>query len=253
MLTDSHAHLDDERLQGEVDAVIARAKEAGVGLIVSVGSDLESSRRCIGLAGLYDCVYAVAGVHPHEAAQAPEGYLDELRSLLTAPKVVALGEIGLDYHYDLSPRPVQQAVFAAQLALARELDCAVVVHTREADEDTYRILAESGVRRVVLHCFSGNWEQAQRYLELGYYLSLSGVVTFPKSEDTREVAANVPLNRLMLETDAPYLAPVPRRGRRNEPAYVRHTAEAVAGLRGVALEDLARETTANVRRFFGIK
>ncbi len=252
MLTDSHAHLDDKRFQGEVDAVIARANEAGVGLILTVGSDLDSSRRCIELAGRYSCVYAVVGVHPHEAAQAPEGYLEQLRRLLAAPKVVGLGEIGLDYHYDFSPRPVQRDVFAAQLALARELDCAVVVHTREADEDTYRILAESGVRRAVMHCFSGNWEQARRYLELGYYISLSGVVTFPKSEDTREVAAHVPSDRLMLETDAPYLAPVPRRGRRNEPAYVRHTAEAVAGIRGVALEDLARETTANVRRVFGI-
>lgn len=252
MLIDSHAHLDDKRFGGDLDAVIARAREAGVGFIICAGVDLESSRRCIELAARYAGVYATAGVHPHEAARAPRGYTDALRALAALPKVTALGEMGLDYHYDHSPRRIQREVFAAQLALARELDAAVVVHSRKADEDTYRILAESGVRRAVLHCFSGNWRQAQRYLELGFYISLSGVVTFPKSADTRAVAAKVPSDRLMLETDAPYLAPVPRRGRRNEPAYVRHTAEAVAGMRGVTLEELARQTTANVRRFFGM-
>ncbi|MDA8096431.1 MAG: TatD family hydrolase [Clostridia bacterium] len=250
MLIDTHAHLDHERFDGERETVIARAEAAGVGLIICVGSDLESSRKSVTLAQANPAIYAAVGVHPHEAAAAPPHYLDEVRRLLGEPRVVALGEIGLDYHYDFSPRPVQRQVFEAQLKLARELDCSVVIHSRKADDDTYRMLTESGVTRVVMHCYSGDWRLAERYLELGFFISLSGVVTFPKSTETREVATRLPLDRLMLETDAPYLAPVPRRGRRNEPAYVYHTAEAVASIRGVSLDEIAQQTTANAREFF---
>lgn len=250
MLIDTHAHLDHERFDGEREAVITRALAAGVGLIICVGSDLKSSRESLALARTNAALFAVVGVHPHEAAAAPPDYLDEVRHMLAEPKVVALGEIGLDYHYDFSPRPVQRQVFQAQLELARELGCPVVVHSRKADADTARMLAESGVTRVVMHCYSGDWLLAERYLEMGYFISLSGVVTFPKSAETREVALRLPLERLMLETDAPYLAPVPRRGRRNEPAYVRHTAEAVASIRGIGLEEITQQTTANAKLFF---
>lgn len=250
MLTDTHAHLDDEKFAPDLEEVIGRALAAGVTAVLTVASDLRSARSSIALAERFPFIWAAVGVHPHEAAAAPEDYLSRLAGLARHPKVVAVGEIGLDYHYDFSPRPVQREVFRAQLQLARELELPVIVHTREADGDTLAILREAGHGRGVMHCFSGDWAMAAECLALGYHLSFAGTVTFPRSEGLRQVAARVPLDRLLVETDCPYLAPVPKRGRRNEPAFVVYTARTVAELRGITLAELAEATSANARALF---
>jgi len=251
-LVDTHAHLDHDRFAADRDAVLVRARNAGVGLIITVASDLASARAAMDLAEKNASVFAAVGVHPHDAAGAGPGYLDELRRLALHPRVVAIGEIGLDYHYDFSPRPVQREVMAAQLELAGELNLPVIVHSREAFEDTYALLRGGRWPRAVMHCFGGDWAAARAFLDLGCYISLAGVITFKGAEALCEVAEKVPEDRLLLETDAPYLAPVPRRGRRNEPAYLHHTAEYVAGLRGLTLERLATITTANACAFFNL-
>jgi TatD DNase family protein len=252
LLVDTHAHLDHGRFAADRDAVLARARDAGVGLIVTVASDLASARAAIHLAERHGSVFAAVGVHPHDAAGAGPGYLDELRRLARHPRVVAVGEIGLDYHYDFSPRPVQREVMAAQLELAAEVNLPVIVHCRETFEDTCALLRDGRWPRAVMHCFSGDWAEAETFLDLGCFISLAGVVTFKGAQTLCEVAEKVPEDRLLLETDAPYLAPVPWRGRRNEPAYLRHTAEYVAGLRGLTPERLAAITTANARAFFNL-
>jgi len=251
-LIDSHAHLDSPKFDGDREAVVERAREAGVAAILNVGGDLASSRAAVALAERYDFVYAAVGVHPHDARTVTPAVLDELRALARHPKVVAVGEIGLDYYRDLSPRPVQRQAFADQLALAAELGLPVVVHSREALDD---VLA--GLRgwegTGVLHSYSGGLERLEEVLELGFSIGISGPVTFPKAERLRVVAAAVPLERLLVETDCPYLTPVPYRGRRNEPAYVRYVAQAVARARGMEAEPLARATADNARRLFGIQ
>ncbi|MGC7846491.1 TatD family hydrolase [Desulforudis sp. 1088] len=252
MLVDTHCHLDDASFAGDLDEVISRARQAGVAGLVTIGSDMASSRKAVEIAEAYPGIRAAVGVHPHDAARAGKDYLDELRTLAAHPKIVAIGEIGLDYHYDHSPRGIQREVFRAQLLLARELGLPVVVHCREAEEDTLAILKEAPGPGV-MHCFTGNWIWAEAFLGLGCYISISGVVTFAKSADLKDVARRVPAERLLLETDAPYLAPVPRRGRRNEPAFLPYTAAVVAELRRTTAEKLAALTTANALRFFGIK
>jgi TatD DNase family protein len=250
LLVDTHAHLDHERFAPDLDAVLDRARGAGVGFIVTVASDSASARAAVSLAENKEAVYAAVGVHPHDAAAAAPDYLEVIGRLARRPRVVAVGEIGLDYHYDYSPRPVQREVFAAQLELAARLGLPVIVHSREATKDTYHLLRTHLRTPAVMHCFGGDWAEARAFLDLGCYLSLAGVVTFKGAEALQEVARKVPADRLLLETDAPYLAPVPRRGRRNEPAYLRHTAAFVAELRGITLERLAETTTANARAFF---
>ena len=252
MLVDTHAHLDHDRFASDLDAVLDRARDAGVGLIVTVAADVASARAAVDLAGNHAAVYAAVGVHPHDAAGAAPGDLDEIRRLAGRPRVVAVGETGLDYHYDFSPRPVQREVFSAQLALAAELGLPVIVHSREAWQDTYRILRSGLQTPAVMHCFGGDWGKARAFLDLGCYISLAGVVTFKGAAALVEVARKVPDDRLLLETDAPYLAPVPRRGRRNEPSYLHYTAAFVAELRGLAPERLAEITTANARAFFNL-
>jgi len=251
MLTDSHAHLDDRRFAPDLEEVIGRAREAGVTAILTVASNLRAARASIDLAGRFPFIRVAVGIHPHDAAAAPDDYPERLRRLARLPGVAAIGEIGLDYHYDFSPRPVQREVFRVQLELARELDLPVVIHAREADGDILAALREAGPGRGVMHCFSGDLAMAEACLDLGYHLSFAGNVTFPKSEELRRVAARVPLDRLLVETDCPYLAPVPKRGRRNEPAFVVHTARALAELRGMTLEELAAQATANARVLFG--
>jgi TatD DNase family protein len=252
-LTDTHCHLDDERYETDRAAVVARARAAGVTRLVTVGYDLASSRRAVELAAALPGVYAVVGVHPHDAAGVPPDYLEELRQLARAPRVVAIGEIGLDFYRDLSPRPVQREVFVAQLYLARELGLPVVIHCREALGEVYAILRREAVGLSgVMHCFSGSWEEAKRFLALGFYLSIAGPVTFAGARRPVEVARQVPLERLLLETDAPYLTPEPHRGKRNEPAYLVPTAQKVAAIRGICIEELAAATTANAARLFGL-
>jgi TatD DNase family protein len=230
--TDNHCHLDP----ATADETFTAARAAGVERLITVGTDAAHSREAVALAARFDGVWATVGVHPHDAS----GGVDGIIELLGAPGVVAVGECGLDYHYDHSPREVQREVFAAQIALARDRDLALVIHTREAWDDTFAILAGEGVpERTVFHCFTGGPEEAQRCLDLGAQLSFSGIVTFPSAGDLRAAAVLCPLDRLLVETDSPYLAPVPHRGERNRPELVPLVGEAVAAAKGVAVEALA--------------
>jgi TatD DNase family protein len=255
MLIDSHAHLDMPDFSEDLPAVLDRAREAGVLQIVTVGIDLESSRAAVELAAEHPFVFATVGCHPHNADAFESADLDRLADLASRrQEVVAWGEIGLDYFRNRSARESQLRVFRRQLEIAAGLGLSVVVHDREAHEDVVSCLEEMGSKRPggVIHCFSGDAALARTFLDMGFVLSLPGTVTFPKAETVREVARTVPLDRLLVETDAPYLAPVPRRGRRNEPALVVHTAREIARLRGEPFEEVARLTSMNARRVFGL-
>lgn len=256
-MIDSHCHLADEVFEGDLDAVIDRARAAGLtsAICILAAGDQAEFRRADRVRALWPEAGFAVGVHPHHAhlcAGQPgraESWLDEGAS---HGRVCAIGEIGLDYHYDVSPRDVQQAVFAEQLAVARARRLPVVIHTREADEDTFAMLASEAVGvSGVFHCFTGGIERARRALDLGFHLSLAGIVTFPKAADLHAVAAFVPAERLLIETDSPFLAPVPFRGKRNEPAWVARVAERVAALRGVRPEAVVEQTTANALQLFG--
>ena len=253
MLVDSHAHVDDERFDADRDAVLERAAAAGIELIINIGADMASSARSIALAEKYSQIYAAVGMHPHDAKDMQEQDYNQLLRWAAHPKVVAIGEIGLDYHYDLSPRPVQKEVFLRQLDIVRQTGKPFIIHEREAHADTFEIVrtAAKGLEGV-FHCFSGSVETAREYLKLGFYISVAGPVTFPKSAKTKEVARYVPIDRLLIETDSPYLTPQAFRGRRNEPAHVRLVAEEIAALRNLSLTELALATTQNARRLFRI-
>lgn len=244
--TDEHCHLGDGSDRWpEATATIADARAAGVERMITVGCDLESSRTAIAIATEHDGVWATAGLHPHDASHG----LDGIEDLLTDPVVVAVGECGLDYHYDNSPRDVQREVFAAQVALAHRYDLALVVHSREAWEDTFAILEAEGVpERTVLHCFTGGPDEARRCLDLGAHLSFSGIVTFTGAPEVREAAALCPADRLLVETDSPFLAPVPHRGRPNVPAHVPRVGAVLAEVRGESVEAVAEVTWRNSER-----
>jgi TatD DNase family protein len=235
MFIDSHCHLDDPQFDADREAAIDRALAAGVDRMMVVGADTT-------LADRYGFIYAAAGVHPHDASGAD---FKRIEQLLRHPKVLALGEIGLDYHYDFSPREVQREVFETQLRMAEAAGKPVVIHTREAWDDTFRIL---GRGNGILHCFTGGPEEARQALDLGWHLSFGGIVTFPNAHANREAAALVPDDRLLIETDAPYLAPVPRRGKRNEPAFLPETARELARIRGCDVSHIAAVTTRNFER-----
>lgn len=261
MLIDSHVHLDGPQYDADRHAVIERARAAGVGIMLEIaGSDIGQGSLGPGLrlADEYDFIYAAVGLHPHEATLFDPELERQLRQAATHPKVIGWGEIGLDYHYDHSPREVQRTVLRRQLELAREHRLPVIIHTREAEEDTIRILDEQwsddAAREIggVFHCFSGSRELASAALERGFCLSFSGVVTFKTASELREIAAEIPLDRLLVETDCPYLAPVPHRGQRNEPAFVRVTAALIASLRGIDPDELARATSRNFGRLFRV-
>lgn len=250
-LIDTHAHLDHERFDEDRDEVIGRAKDAGVTTIITIGADLASSERAVQLAEQHASVYASVGIHPHDASGATEAAYDRLQQLAMHPKVVALGEIGLDYHYDHSPRPVQRQVFVRQLNVARETGLPFIIHNRKADADVMAVLRDYGVGLPgVLHAFTGSEAMADECLQRGYVLSTGGMMTFNQAADVRNVIAAVPLDKLLLETDAPYLTPVPLRGRRNEPAYVRIVAEFMATERGIDVDEVATVTSANAARLF---
>lgn len=241
MWTDAHCHIDD--------AAVAPAREAGVGRLITVGTDLESSSLAIGVAGRHEDVWATVGVHPHDADHGLEG----IEALLDGPKVVAVGECGLDYHYDHSRRDAQRAVFAAQVALAHDRGLALVIHTREAWADTFAVLESEGVPdRTVFHCFTGGPDEARRALDIGAALSFSGIVSFPSAEDVRAAARLCPLDRMTVETDSPYLAPPPHRGKPNQPAWVPLVGAAVAAAKGVAVEEVEAATTATAARLFAL-
>lgn len=254
MLIDTHCHLDAPRFDEDRADVMERARAAGVRRMVTIGCDEESSRRALGLAATHDDVWATVGVHPHEAAAAPEGFDETLEALSRHERCVAIGECGLDYYYDHSPRERQREVFARQVALARRMRKPLVIHVRDAWSDTLDVLHAEGARDAggVIHCFSGSLEDAERSLELGFYLSIPGIVTFKSPGDLPEVVKRVPLDRLLVETDSPYLAPVPYRGKRNEPAYVLEVARKVAELREMPLEELIEATGKNARALFGL-
>lgn len=252
MIIDSHAHLTDERLYPDADAIVARAREAGVGAIVTIATDAEDAGRAVELAERHPCVFATAGVHPHAAGAADEASFARIEELARHPKVVALGETGLDYFYDNAPRDAQRRSFLRHLEMARSTGLPVVVHAREADEELAAILRERGGGvRGVLHCFASGRELLETALGLGWYASFAGLVTF-KKYDGAELIRSVPADRILVETDSPYLAPAPHRGKTNEPALVVHTAHRVAEIRGEDPDAFVARTTANARAFYAL-
>jgi TatD DNase family protein len=255
-LVDSHAHIQGKEYAGEVEAVIARARAAGIDKIIAVGGagEMSSNHDAVALADSYENVYATVGMHPHDAKDVGPEELKSLRELTVHPKVVAMGETGLDYYYSHSPHGVQRRVFAEFIHLARQTRLPLVVHERDAAQDAAQLLRSegNGDLRGVIHCFTGNYEAACAYLDLGFYLSFTGIITFKNAEPLRNVARQLPLEKILIETDSPYLTPMPHRGKRNEPAYVRLVAEALAMIKGVSLEDVAQITSENVRDLFNI-
>jgi len=255
VLVDTHAHLDFPEFVHDIPGVLHRAHEMGVTTILTIGIDLESSLEAARLAQQYDSIFASAGIHPHGARSLSNEDCDTLKALAAGPRVVALGEIGLDFYRDRQPRSSQTRCLRQQLELAVELKSPVIFHIRDAYEEFLRVIGDYPSLRGngVMHCFSGTWDIAGKCLDLGFYLSVPGTVTFSKAETQQQVARNIPLDRLLVETDAPYLTPVPYRGKVNEPAYVRYTAQKIAELRNSTLEEIAHETTANARRVFSIQ
>ncbi len=253
MLVDSHCHLDYLEKDEDLDEVVARARRAGVGRLLTICTKLSEFERVRAIAERFEGVFCSVGVHPHEAAEEGVEEASPLIELAGHFKVVGLGETGLDFYYEHSPRAAQETSFRAHIEAARATGLPVIVHSRDADEDTVRILEEEYARGpfgAVIHCFTAGPELARAALDLGFYISLAGIVTFKKAEALCETVRQVPLERLLVETDAPYLAPVPKRGKRNEPAFVVHTAEKLAELKGVSAEELARATTENFHRLF---
>jgi len=258
MFIDSHAHIDGHEFDIDRNDVIERAHAAGVSLVLNVGTGdphSDAFDRAVELGQQNDSIYTAIGTHPHDARLYNDAAEDKIKHLINNKHVIAWGEIGLDFHYDNSPRDIQVEVFKRQLRAARECNLPVVIHTREAEAETIEILKseyEGARRRGVFHCFSGSMDLAQRALEIGFMISFSGIVTFKKAEELREVAKQVPLDRLLIETDCPYLTPIPYRGKRNEPAYVVEVARTLATLHNVELEDMGRITSENFNRFFGL-
>jgi TatD DNase family protein len=253
MLIDSHCHLEFPDLQREIDAVVTRAEAAGIARMVTISTRVRRHDTLLAITEHFAPVYCSVGTHPHHAAEESDVTLAELRERAARPKVVAIGEAGLDYYYDRSPRDVQERVFRTHIAAARESGLPLVIHTRDADADMIRILEdETGDRSftAVLHCFSSGRELAERAIALGHYISFTGILTYKKSDELRAIAASLPADRIMVETDSPYLAPQSRRGKRNEPAYVVETAQMLADTRGVSFDTIAQETTDNFFRLF---
>lgn len=252
-LVDSHCHLDFKDFDGELDQIVERADAARIGLMVTIGTKLREFDRVLKVAEAYDNIVCTVGIHPHEAEAEPDVATERLIELSQHPKVVGIGETGLDYYYDYSPRDLQKANFLAHIAASRETGLPLIIHTRDADDDMAEILTEEtgkGAFPALLHCFSSSQALGLKALDLGLYISLSGIVTFESATELQETAKLVPLDRLLVETDSPYLAPVPKRGKRNEPSFVAHTAAKVAELQGVPVETLANATTDNFFRLF---
>lgn len=253
MLVDSHCHLDFPEFAPELDAVVARAREVGIGTMLTIGTSLERFPGVLAVAERYPDVWCSVGVHPHEAEKEGQGTPDRLIELARHPKVVGIGETGLDYFYEHSPRQQQIDSFRAHIAASRATGLPLIVHTRDADQDTADILSEEyakGAFPGLIHCFSSTRVVSEKAVELGFSISISGIVTFKPAEDLRTIVRDLPLDRLLVETDSPYLAPVPKRGKRNEPAFVAHTAAKVAELKGLGVAELAKTTSANFFRLF---
>ncbi|MCP5373551.1 MAG: TatD family hydrolase [Hyphomicrobiales bacterium] len=254
MLVDSHCHLDFPDFADDLDGVVAAAARAGVGTMLTICTHVTRFAQVRAIAERYDNIFCTVGIHPHNAGSEPEVTAADLIALAEHPKVVGFGETGLDYYYEHSPRAAQQKSFRAHIRAARETGLPLVVHTRDADADTLAILTEetgAGAFPGLLHCFSSGRELAEKAVEMGFYISLSGIVTFKTAEELRAIARDLPLDRLLVETDAPYLAPVPKRGKRNEPAFTAHTAARVAETRGEPADAFAAATSDNFFRLFG--
>lgn len=254
MLFDSHAHLDDGRYDNDREQVILEAKQNKVEYILNVGSSLNSSIRSINLANKYEGIFASVGIHPHNAKDIDEDTIEILKSLTNNKKVVAIGEIGLDFYYDHSSRELQRKWFKRQIELAKQVNLPIIIHNRDANQEVFDILKQYDVGKLgcVMHCYSGSLEMAKEYIKLGVYISLAGPVTFKNAKKTYEVAKEIPLEWLMIETDCPYLTPTPHRGKRNEPTYVNYIAGTVAEAKGISFEEIAKATTINAKKLFGI-
>lgn len=256
MLFDSHAHLNDERFDEDREELISCLQEKGVDLVVNPGACIKTSIESVELANKYGFIYAAVGVHPHDVGALDDTAIDTLRKLATEnKKVVAIGEIGLDYYYDNYPREIQKEWFIKQIELANELKLPIIIHDRDAHGDTFEIIKNYKSPEIgcVLHCYSGNVELAREYVKMGCYISLSGTVTFKNNKKTKEVAREIPLDRLLIETDSPYMAPTPHRGKRNDPSLVQFVADTIAIEKGVSYEKVCEATKENAKRFFGIK
>lgn len=254
MLIDSHAHLDGPKFDEDREGVLQRAKDAGVSTIINVGYDMPSCRRSVALAEKYPGIYAAVGIHPHDAAEAQDEDFAHLEQWAAHPKVVALGEMGLDYYRNLSPKEIQRTVFLRQMALARKVAKPIIIHDRDAHGEIMDILRQEfyGIPGGVMHCYSGSEEMAKEIVKMGLYVSIAGPITFSNSRKIWEVVENIELGRLLIETDAPYLTPEPFRGRRNESAFVRFVAEKIAEIKKVPVAEVAEVTSANARRLFGL-
>lgn len=253
-LIDSHAHLNFPELKGDLDNLFKRSSEAGVEKVICVGTTVEDSREALELAKKYPFIYASSGVHPHEASSITDETYREIKKLAAHKKVIAIGEVGLDYHYEHSPKETQKETFASFINLAREVNLPLSVHTREAEEDTINILKQNNASDVggVIHCFSGSLEMANKCMDMGFYISIPGIVTFKNAKNIHQVVKEIPMERMLIETDSPYLAPVPFRGKTNEPAYVKYVAEKIAELKGLSFEDISRMTYLNSLSLFGL-
>ena len=255
MLVDTHCHLDFERFDPDREQVVIRAAESGVTRIIVPALDLDNCHNVLKLADTYPAVYAAVGVHPNSSSGWQDEWIETIRSFAQHEKVVAIGEIGLDYYWDHAPREIQHQALKAQLSLAADLDLPVIIHNRDSSADVIRLLADSALngrpRPGVLHSFSAPWETASAALDMGFYIGFTGPVTFKKADDLRQIVKRVPLDRILVETDAPFLAPQPRRGKRNEPAYVTYIAERIAALHNIDGADFAQQTTANAADLFG--
>lgn len=249
---DTHAHYDDEAFDLDRDTLLTSLKSKGVGYVIDCGCDVASSEKAIELSEKYDFIYAAVGIHPHEAEGAKDGDLEIIKRLTEHGKVVAIGEIGLDYHYDFSPRELQKEYFEKQIILANELDMPIIVHDREAHEDTMQLLRKYKPKGV-LHCFSGSVETAKEIISLGMYIGLGGAVTFKNAKKPIEVAEYLPLDRLLLETDAPYMSPVPYRGKRNDSSLIPYTAIRIAEAKGMEAQAVVNAACENAKRLFGVK
>lgn len=251
-LFDTHCHLMDDQFSDDLDAVLVKARDAGVSHIVIPAVDVVSAHRAIAIAEAYEGVYAAVGIHPESAKDVPDGDFDVIERLATHPKVVAIGEIGLDYYWDAAPRPVQQDVMQRQIEIAKRVQLPVIIHNRESTEDVLKVLKASGAAEVggIMHCFNASLDVAKACMEMAFYISFGGPVTFKKTDDIRQVAAQIPSERLLVETDSPYLSPHPFRGKRNEPMRVRVIAQKVAEVRGETLETIAAQTMENALRLF---
>ncbi|MDX9872464.1 MAG: TatD family hydrolase [Clostridia bacterium] len=254
MYFDTHAHVDDKQFSADREAVLERAQKAGVGLIMNVGYNVAQAKSTVKLTQTYDFVYGSVGLHPHDAKDLDDAVYAELYRLCREPKIKAVGEIGLDYYWNHSPKEIQQKVFRQMIVLAKELGKPVIIHDRDAHQDVLDILKQEGASQVggIFHCFSGNWPLAKEALKLGFYISLAGPLTFHNAGALAEVAKMVSLEKLLIETDCPYLAPMPHRGKRNEPAYVVKVAEKLAEIKGLPVEEVARMTTENGKKVFRI-